>query len=266
MSKTFDLSARNALVIGGSGGIGRALCRGLAEAGARVFLTGRTEAKLQEAIAEIGTPASGQAATGIVAEANRTDSLDGVMERVAAEGGRLDLLINCQGINIIKRAEDFTEADYDAVMDTNVKSVFFACLAARRRFLAQAEQAGPGEAQPVGAIINIASLASHRGWPGAVVYGISKHGVVALTKGLASEWAAEGIRVNAISPGFFMTDMNRERMGEARKELARARTPIGRFGEVDELAGAAVYLASDAARYVTGADIAVDGGFLASGM
>ena len=267
MPQTFDLSDRNALVIGGSGGIGRALCRGLAEAGARVFLTGRSESKLQEAIAEIGASRAGAHPTGTVAEANRTDSLDGVMEQVAAEAGRLDLLINCQGINIIKRAEAFTEADYDAVMDTNVKSVFFACLAARRRFLAQAEQGGrSGERRALGAIINIASLASHRGWPGAVVYGISKHGVVALTKGLASEWAAEGIRVNAISPGFFMTDMNRERMGEERKALARARTPIGRFGEVDELAGAAVYLASDAARYVTGADIAVDGGFLASGM
>ncbi|MEX0758877.1 MAG: SDR family oxidoreductase, partial [Tistlia sp.] len=209
---------------------------------------------------------AGMEASGLLADANDPAGFDPLFERVAADAGRLDLLINCQGINIIKPAAEFTAEDYDAVLDTNLKSVFFACQAARRRFLAQDAESGGREGRRGGAIINIASLSAHRGWAGAVVYGVSKHGIAGLTQGLAAEWAAEGIRVNAISPGFFMTDMNRERMSPARKELALARTPLRRFGEVEELAGAAVYLASDAAGFVTGADIAVDGGFLASGL
>lgn len=255
MPQAFDLGGRTALVLGGSGGVGRALCRGLAAAGAAVALTGRDSAKLEEAVQAVN--GDGFAARGYRLDVTQADVLEPLIERVADDFGRLDLLVNCQGINIIKPAADLTPADYDAVLDTNLKSVFFACLAARKRFLAQ----GGG-----GAIINIASLAAHRGWPGAVAYSASKHGVAALTKGLASEWANEGIRVNAISPGFFMTDMNRERMSPDRKASAKARTPMRRFGEVDELAGAAVYLASDAAGFVTGSDIAVDGGFLADGI
>lgn len=260
MSQPFDLSGRRVLILGGSGGIGRALARGFGAAGATLCLSGRGGDKLERAVGELRD--AGFQASGHAADVTDPACFEPLLERVAREAGRLDLLVNCQGVNVIKPSAEFAVEDYDAVMDTNLKSVFFACQAARRRFLAQAQA---GEA-PGGAIINIASLAAHRGWPGAVVYGMSKHGVVALTKGLASEWAAEGIRVNAISPGFFMTDMNRERMSPQRKELALARTPMHRFGEVEELAGAAVYLASDAARFVTGADIAVDGGFLASGL
>lgn len=260
MSQAFDLAGKRVLILGGSGGIGRALAQGLGAAGATLCLSGRGGDKLERAVRALrdaGFDASGQAA-----DVTDPGCFEPLIERVAKEAGRLDVLINCQGVNVIKPSAEFSVADYDAVMDTNLKSLFFACQAARRRFLAQAE-AGEGTG---GSIVNVASLAAHRGWPGAVVYGMSKHGVVALTKGLASEWAAEGIRVNAISPGFFMTDMNRERMSPQRKELALARTPMHRFGEVGELAGAAVYLCSDAAGFVTGADIAVDGGFLASGL
>lgn len=259
MSQPFDLGGKVVLILGGSGGIGRALARGLGEAGARLCLSGRDEAKLDGVLE--GLREAGHQADGFIADVMDPAGLDPLFERVAGKAGRLDLLINCQGINIIKPAASFSVEDYDAVMDTNLKSVFFACLAARRLFLAQDAQGKRG-----GAIINIASLSGHRGWPGAVIYSASKHGIVGLTKGLAAEWADDGIRVNAISPGFFMTDMNRERMSPERKDLALARTPLRRFGEVEELAGAAIYLASDAAGFVTGADIAVDGGFLASGL
>lgn len=117
-----------------------------------------------------------------------------------------------------------------------------------------------------GAIINIASLASHRGWPRSALYAIAKAGVLSLTRTLGAEWASRGVRVNAISPGFFMTELNRDKMSPERKALALARTPAGRFGEVDELAGAAVYLASASAGFVNGQTIAVDGGFLATGL
>ena len=117
-----------------------------------------------------------------------------------------------------------------------------------------------------GNIVNIASLASYRGWPRSALYGMSKAGVVNLTETLAAEWAKRGVRVNAIAPGFVMTDLNRDKMSAERKALALARTPMGRFGETQDLVGAAIFLASEAAAYVTGETIRVDGGFLAAGL
>jgi len=142
------------------------------------------------------------------------------------------------------------------VVGTDLKSVFFACTEAGRHMLERGS----------GSIINIASLASFRGWATSALYAISKSGVVSLTETLASEWARRGVRVNAIAPGFVMTGMNRDKMPPERKALALSRTPMGRFGETQDLAGAAIFLASPAAAYVTGETIAVDGGFLAAGM
>jgi NAD(P)-dependent dehydrogenase (short-subunit alcohol dehydrogenase family) len=141
-------------------------------------------------------------------------------------------------------------------MTTNLKSVFFVSIEVGKRMLARGS----------GAIINIASLASYRGWGRSALYGMSKWGVVSLTETLAREWAARGVRVNGIAPGFFMTALNRERMSEERKREAIHRTPAGRFGELDELVGAAIYLASPAASFVTGETIRVDGGYLAAGI
>jgi NAD(P)-dependent dehydrogenase (short-subunit alcohol dehydrogenase family) len=172
------------------------------------------------------------------------------------DGGLPDILVNSQGVTAIKPTFEITEDDYDRVFDTNVKGVFFSCMAFGKAMLERGS----------GSIINIASVSSFRGWPGSAVYGMTKQAVRGLTETLGAEWAARGVRVNAIAPGFFMTELNRDAMSPERKQRAIGRTPMGRFGELPELIGAAVYLCSPAARYVTGATIAVDGGFLATGI
>jgi len=249
----FSLAGQYALVIGGSSGIGKAIAAGFLQAGARVIIAGRQQDKLAFAVKELA--AHGEV-FGYQADVSEFGALRGLVGVTLAHHGRIDTLVNCQGITLLKPSEEFTPADWDAIMATDLKSVFFACTEVGRHML------GRGS----GAIINIASLASHRGWPGSALYAMAKSGVLSLTQTLAAEWAGRGVRVNAISPGFVMTDLNRDKMSPQRKELALARTPAGRFGEVDEMVGAAIYLASPAAGFVTGQSIAVDGGFLAGGM
>lgn len=249
-----SVAGLSTLVIGGSSGIGRAMAEGLQSLGAKVAIAARTPAKVEMAVATLRT--GDPSAAGFVADVTNDEGLASLVRTVEAERPPLDLLINCQGATAIGPAEDIAAADYDRIMSTNVRSVFFASI----RF---------GEAmlrRQSGSIINIASVAAHRGFPQAAVYAASKHAVVGLTQTLAAEWAARGVRVNAISPGFFMTGLNRTRMSDARKREAIHRTPMGRFGEVEELIGAAAFLASPCARFVTGSVISVDGGYLASGI
>ncbi|MGF1553709.1 MAG: SDR family NAD(P)-dependent oxidoreductase [Paracoccaceae bacterium] len=247
----FGLKGRTTLVIGGTGGIGRAIALGYRAAGARSLVAARDRTKL-DATAE----ALGGGGVAYAADATAPDDLDRLAERVEADHGPLDVLVNCQGTIAIKPMLEHDEADYDRILDTNLKSVFFACQAFGRRMTARGR----------GSIVNVTSLAAHTGWAGAAAYGVSKWGVASLTETLAAEWGEAGVRVNAIAPGFFLTDLNRERMPEARKEEARLNAAMRRMGEVDELVGAAVYLASDAARFVTGATLRVDGGYGASGI
>jgi NAD(P)-dependent dehydrogenase (short-subunit alcohol dehydrogenase family) len=249
----FSLTGKIALVIGGTSGIGKAIARGYLQSGAQVVIAGRNPDKLAGALDELGPLGE---VCGYPADVATEDGLHGLVGIVLAHHGHLDVLVNCQGITVLKPAEEFSDADWDAVIDTDLKSVFFACTEVGRHML------GRGS----GTIINIASLASHRGWPRSALYAIAKAGVLSLTQTLGAEWAARGVRVNAISPGFFMTELNRDKMSPERKALALARTPAGRFGEVDELVGAAIYLASAASGFVNGQTIAVDGGFLASGL
>ena len=247
----FSLQDKVALVIGGTSGIGKAIATGYLQCGARVIVAGRAQPKLDAAVGELARHGP---AFGIAADASDFAALRGLVASVLQQHGRIDVLVNCQGVTLIKPALEFSTGDWDTIVDTDLKSVFFACTEVGRHML------GRGS----GAIVNIASLASHRGWPGSALYALSKAGVLSLTQTLAAEWAGQGVRVNAISPGFFMTDLNRDKMSAQRKALAR--TPAGRFGDVEELVGAAVYLASPAAAFVTGTALAVDGGFLAAGL
>lgn len=250
----FSLHGLTALVIGGSSGIGSALALGLREAGARVAVAGRTRAKVEAVTRRLRE--TDAAALGYTIDVADDAGLDAFLDRAVAELGQVDVLVPCQGITLLKPAEDFTAADYDAIIGTNLRSVFLCCTRIGRHML------GRGS----GAIVNIASMAAHRGFPRSAVYAMSKHGVIGLTRTLAAEWAARGVRVNAISPGFFPTELTRQAMSEERRESALRRTPMGRFGALDELVGTAVYLASPASAFVTGVVINVDGGYLASGI
>jgi NAD(P)-dependent dehydrogenase (short-subunit alcohol dehydrogenase family) len=256
--RRFSLAQKKALVLGGSSGIGRQIALGFQEAGAHVTIVGRSKGKVGEALALLRAQPSphGGESCGHVCDVSSASELSELVGRVIAQSGVLDILVNSQGITNLKPAETFTRADYEALMAVNLTSVFFACVEFGRHMLARGS----------GAIINIASVAAYRGMPLSSIYTISKHGVLGVTETLAAEWASRGVRVNAIAPGFFMTSLNRDKMSVQRKEAALRRTPMHRFGELDELVGAAIFLASAAASYVTGETIRVDGGFLSTGL
>jgi NAD(P)-dependent dehydrogenase (short-subunit alcohol dehydrogenase family) len=246
------LEGKVALVIGGSGGIGGEIARGFAAEGAKLGIAGRTPDKVDAAVAALRQ--AGAEAHAHAGDLKGARECAAAIDAIVGRFGRIDILLNSQGVNVLKPAAEVTEEDYDRVLNTNLRSVFFACQAAHRHMK------GKG-----GVIINIASLSAHRGWSLASPYAASKHGVLALTRTFAAEWAIDGVRVNSITPGFYLTDLNRS-MPEARKQSAINGTPMRRFGALDELVGTAIFLASEDSRFVTGTDVAVDGGFLARGI
>jgi 2-deoxy-D-gluconate 3-dehydrogenase len=250
MSRLFDLSGRVAVVTGANTGIGQGLAIALAEAGADLALVGRTPA---EETAE-KVRATGRRAAIVGADLSTVAPVQNVVEQTVAELGGLDILVNNAGT--IRRADalEFSEEDWDAVVDTNLKSVFFLCQAAARHMV----QRGRGK------IINIASMLSFQGGIRVPSYTASKSGVAGLTKLLANEWAAKGINVNAIAPGYISTNNTAAlQADETRNRQILERIPAGRWGQPSDLAGAVVFLASDAANYVQGHVLAVDGGWLA---
>jgi len=259
MSANFGLEGKTALIIGGSSGIGREIALGYREAGATVLIAGRSQEKLDAVAAELGP--QGDKTVAYAVEAREIDQLRTLRESVGRDHGGVDILVNCQGTTAIKPALELTESEYDAILDTNLKSLFFACTLFGEDMMARNDDGKGG-----GNIINIASLASHNGWSRAAAYSASKWGVVGITKSFAAEWGMQGVRVNAIAPGFFMTDLNQAKMPEERKAEARRRAAMNRMGELHELVGAAVYLASSASGFVTGSVLNVDGGYLASGI
>jgi 2-deoxy-D-gluconate 3-dehydrogenase len=251
MTSSFDLTGKVALVTGADRGLGQAIALALAHAGADIAAAGRS------APDETGqaVKAAGRKFLRIEADLGSTEPIARVVNETVSELGDLHILVNNAGV--IRRADalDFTEADWDLVVDTNLKSAFFLSQAAARHMLSR-----PGG----GKVINVASMLSFQGGVRVASYTASKSGLAGLTRLLANEWAAKGINVNAIAPGYFET-ANTEalRKDEARNRDILARIPAGRWGRPDDLAGAAVFLASAASDYVHGAVLPVDGGWLA---
>lgn len=253
--QTLDLQGRVAVVVGGSSGIGRVLALGLAQAGANVVASAR-RADLVDAVAsDIET--LGRSTLRIASDVTDRGSLETLRDRVYSELGPVDILVNAAGRTQRGATLDFSEADWHAIIDCNLTGTLRSC----QVFGASMLERGYGR------IINIASLSSHVAFQEVAAYGVSKAGVVALTQSLAIEWGRRGVNVNAIAPGVFKTDLNRALLdGTERGRELLMRTPLGRFGQVEELAGAAVFLASEAASFVNGEVLNVDGGFLASGV
>lgn len=250
-----DLTNRIAVVIGATSGLGRGIALGLARSGANVVPTGRRENLVKEVCAGIRGLDSETLET-TVDVANR-DSINALCNEVYEYFGRVDILVNAAGITARKPTINVTEDEWNSIMDANLTGMLRSCQA----FYEPLKKSGHGR------IINIASLSSFVAFHEVAAYGVSKAGVLALTKSLGCEWAKDGINVNAIVPGVFRTDLNANLLdnSERGKELLM-RTPMKRFGRAEELVGAAVFLASDAASFITGQSIVVDGGFLASGV
>jgi len=250
-----ELTDKTAVVIGGTSGIGLAITRGLAEAGANVVPTGRRTDLVQAATAEV--VALGQRSLAQTCDVADIASLEGLLKSVCSEFGSVQILVNCAGRTKRMPTLDAPEADWNAIMDTNLYGTLRACRIFGRHMLEMR----------YGRIINIGSLSSLLGLFEVAAYGASKAAVAALTKTLAIEWATSGVCVNALIPGVLRTDLNASLLeGTERGREFLMRTPMRRFGKLDELAGAAVFLASDAASFVTGHLLVVDGGILASGV
>ncbi len=249
MRELFDLSGRVALVTGANTGLGQAIAIALAEAGADIAVAGRSDPGDTAAAVR----ALGRRFLALEADLSQSSSLSHLADQTVATLGRLDILVNNAGV--IRRADafDVDEANWDEVLDTNLKSLFFLSQAAARHMLATG-----------GKIINIASLLSFQGGIRVPAYAASKSAVAGLTHALANEWAQRGINVNAIAPGYFETNNTAAlRSDEARAPQILARIPAGRWGRPTDLAGAAVFLASRASDYVHGVVLPVDGGWLA---
>ena len=251
----FDLKGRVAIVTGGNGGIGLGMARGLAAAGARVVVAARDAAKSRAAVQDLG--ARGAEAHAVATDVTDEGSVGALIDATLARFGRLDVLVNNAGINIRKPAHELALDEWRRVLDTNLTSAFLCSKAAYPAF----KSAGGGK------VVNIGSMMSIFGASFAPVYSASKGGIVQLTKSTAVAWAKDNIQVNAVLPGWIDTELTRRARTDVPglHDRVMARTPAGRWGTADDLAGIAVFLGSSASDFVTGTAIPVDGGYSAQG-
>jgi NAD(P)-dependent dehydrogenase (short-subunit alcohol dehydrogenase family) len=247
----FSLENKVAVVTGASRGIGHTVATALAGAGARIALIGRDEATLSAATESI--PGTGPRAIPIVADVSDIAAIGPALEKVRTHFGRLDILINNAGIEQLCPSLDVDEALWDRILGTNLKGAFFCA------------QKAAALMSDGGCIVNVCSLTSEIGIPGAAAYGAAKSGLAGLTRTLATEWAPRGIRVNGIGPGYFRTALTEPFYQDAHwREAMLSKIPMHRFGRLADLAGATIFLCSDAASYITGQVLYIDGGYLAA--
>jgi len=250
---SFRLEGRRALVTGGAKGLGRVMATALAQAGAEVGITSRSLAECEQAAAAIGG-STGRRVLAFRADVTSSSDIEALAKQADSELGGVDILINNAGINIRGAAVDLPEVDFDAVLAVNLKAPFMCARAFAPRMLERRW----------GRVINLGSILSVIGIAGRAPYASAKAGLLNLTRVLALEWATGGVTVNAICPGPFATDMNKPLLDDPEKYKAFvSKIPMGRWGELHEIAGAAVFLASDAASFVTGSALFVDGGWTA---
>jgi gluconate 5-dehydrogenase len=249
-----DFKERLIVITGGSRGLGRAIAEAFVESGATVAVIGRDSVRLEEAVTQLNARGSG-IATGFTADVTDEAAMLRIAETLHTQHGCADVLINNAGINPwYRKAERTALHEWRAIIDVNLTAVFHCCQLFGAQMLARGS----------GSIINISSVAGHVGLARTAAYNAAKGGLELLTKSLAIDWADRGVRVNTVAPGYFKTDLTagiQSNAGAAEKVVAH--TPLGRFGSVEEIAGACLYLASDSASYVTGQCIRVDGGFTA---
>jgi len=252
---SLDLTNKTAVVIGGTSGIGLTLAKGLAQAGANVVPTGRRADLVESVSKEI--QALGKKSIAHTVDVTNRASLQSLLDAVLKEFGSVQIMVNCAGRTKRTPTLNVSESEWNGIMETNLTGTLLACQVFGQHMIEQ----------KYGRIINIASLSSFVALYEVAAYSASKAAVLSLTKSFALEWARHGVCVNAIAPGLFRTDLNASLLdGTPRGNEFKVRTPMGRFGQLEELVGAAVFLASDSASFVTGTSIAVDGGFLASGV
>ncbi len=251
---SFSLEGRCALVTGAGRGIGRAVAIGMSEAGAELLLAGRNPEALERVAEEIRR--KGRSAETVPVDVRDSAAVRAMDAAIRDRGTLPRILVNNAGVEETRPAGDVDEALWDRILDTNLKGAFFVATGFARRL----QEAGAD-----GCVLNVCSLTSRVGVPTAVPYTSSKSGLLGMTRALSAEWAAAGIRVNAIGPGYFRTDLTEAFYRDPSwRERMLARIPQGRFGELEDLVGASVFLCSDAARYVTGQMLMVDGGYSAS--
>lgn len=248
----FSVEGQVVLAIGASRGIGQALAAAFADRGSRVVIAGREQATIEAAAREMST--DGAAVEGEVCDVSSPEDVEALVRRVIDRHGRIDTLLNVAGINIRKRVETYSIEEFDRILDTNLRGLFVSSQAVGRRML----DAGSGS------IINIDSLNTYAPLKGVTPYAMSKAGLGMMTRGMALEWGPRGVRVNAIAPGFFPTELSRKVWQQPRMtEWGRDVMPLQRLGDTEELVGAALFLASRASSYVTGQILRVDGGISA---